>query len=135
RGRRAERRRVGPALDIAVVERVAADASRSCDPSRLREIPVGPVRAGGGTKAAVGNGGRLTIELADGVGPAAPAVYLGWLARLHAGKLQQGEATDGLLRELDAFPEHARARPSGTVLDHERGAMGRCMRGRVPQHA
>jgi len=39
------------------------------------------------------------------------------------------------LRELDAFPEHARARPPGTVLDHEGGAMGRGMRGRVPQHA
>ena len=98
-------------------------------------MPVGPVRAGRGTKAAVGNGGGLAIELADGIGPAAPVVYLGRLARIHAGKLQQGEATDGLLRELDAFPEHARARPPGTMLDHEGGAMRRGMRGRVPQHA
>ena len=75
------------------------------------------------------------INLADGVVPAAPVIHLGRLAGVDAGKLEQREASDRILRELDAFPEHARARPPGAVLDHEGGAMGRGMRGRVPQHA
>jgi hypothetical protein len=57
------------------------------------------------------------VELADGVCPTAPVIDLRGLAGVDSRRLQQGQSTNRLLRELDALPEQVRSRPGRAVLN------------------
>src|SRR5947208_5198377 len=97
-------------------------------------MPVRPVRPRGRAETAVGDRGRLTIELADGIAAAAPVVHLGRLAGIDAGELEQRQPTDRFLRVLDALPGRPWAWPRGAVLNHQRGTVRGSMSGRMPQN-
>src|ERR1700682_5376729 len=114
---------IGPTFHLAILDRVAGDTGRSRYPAVSGLRPVRPVGPRDRTETPVRDRLRLTVDLANGVRAAAPVVDLRRLSGVDAGQLQQGESADRLLRELHAFPEHARSRPGRAVLNQQRRSM------------
>src|SRR5438445_3156767 len=124
---------IGPALHVAIPDAVPGDAGRSSDPTVRGPRPVRPVGPRHRTETPSGDHLRLTVELANGVRATAPVVDLRRLAGVDSGQLQQGQAANRLLRELDALPEHVRSRPRRAVLNDERRPMRLRVRRPLPR--
>ena len=123
RGRGAKATCIRPAFDLAIADHITAGTARSLRPTVGGQRPVGPVWSGRWPETTIGNGRRLVINLAHRLRTATPVVDLRRLPRIDARELEQCQSADGILSKLHAPIEHARSRPTWSVLDDEGGPM------------